>query len=53
MKFKNILLSYLLQYPFYFVCVNGLAAILGINIWLCVPLSVLIAIMYDIGERID
>lgn len=48
----KILISYLLQFPIYFVAVNGFAALTGLNIWWGVPVTVIIMIMYDIGESI-
>lgn len=44
------IISFLLKYPVYYVVVNGLVAITGLNIWWCVPICVIIGLMYDIGE---
>jgi len=48
----NYLISFLLQFPLYYVVVNGLAALTGLNIWWCVPICVVIALLYDIGEMV-
>jgi hypothetical protein len=46
----KLIISYLIQYPLYYVVVNGLAALTGLNIWWCVPIGVVIGMSYDIGE---
>ena len=46
------IISFLIKYPLYYVVVNGLSLITGLNIWWCVPLCVLIVLSYDIGEMI-
>jgi len=46
----KIFISYLIQYPLYYVVVNGLAALTGLNIWWCVPICVVVMMSYDIGE---
>jgi hypothetical protein len=52
MNLKNTLLAFLLQLPVYYVLVNGLAAITGLSVWWCIPICVVIGLMYDIGEMI-
>jgi hypothetical protein len=46
----KIFISYLIQYPLYYVVVNGLAALTGLSVWWCVPICVVIGMSYDIGE---
>jgi hypothetical protein len=46
------IISFLLKFPIYYVLVNGLVALFGLNIWLCVFISVFIVLLYDIGEMI-
>ncbi len=46
----NHFISLLLQFPVYYVLVNGLASLTGLAIWWCVPITVVIILMYDIGE---
>jgi hypothetical protein len=48
----KIFISYLLQFPLYYVVVNGLAALTGLSIWWCVPIGVLIGSSYAAGEMI-
>jgi hypothetical protein len=48
----NYFISFLLQMPMYYVVVNGLAALTGINIWWCVPICVVVMMSYDIGEMV-
>jgi hypothetical protein len=48
----KIFISYLLQFPLYYVVVNGLAALTGLSIWWGVPIGVLIVFSYDVGEMI-
>jgi hypothetical protein len=45
-------ISFLLQLPLYGVVINGLAAITGLSVWWCVPIGVVIGVMYVIGEAI-
>ena len=43
------IISFLIQYPLYYVVVNGLSLLTGWNIWWSIPLSILIILSYDIG----
>lgn len=45
------IIIFVLQYPIYYVLVNGLSVLLGLNVWWCVPIASVIALMYDIGEK--
>ena len=45
-------ISYLIQFPLYYVLVNGLAALTGLSVWWCVPIGVVIGLCYDIGEMV-
>ena len=47
-----IFISLLLQFPVYYVLVNGLAALTGLAIWWCVPITIAIVFMYNFGENI-
>lgn len=46
------IIQFILQFPTYYVLVNGLAALTGLSDWWCVPICVAIVISYDIGEMI-
>ena len=46
----KIFISYLIQIPMYYVLLNGLVALTGINIWWCLPIYVAIGLSYAIGE---
>jgi hypothetical protein len=48
----NYFISLLLKYPVFYVLVNGLAALTGLAIWWCVPITIGIVFMYDFGETI-
>ncbi len=48
----NYLISFLLQLPLYYVLVNGLASLTGLNIWWCVPICVGVMMCYNIGEMV-
>ena len=48
----KFIISFLFKFPLYYVVINGLSALIGWNIWWCVPLCVLIGMSYDIGEMI-
>jgi hypothetical protein len=47
-----IFISLLLQFPVYYVLVNGLAALTGLDIWWRVPITIAIVFMYNFGENI-
>jgi hypothetical protein len=49
-KIMKYILSVLLKYPLFYVAINGLVALTGLNIWWCVPIAVVIGISYDFGE---
>lgn len=49
----KIIISCLLKYPLYFVLLNGIVALTGINIWLAVPVSVGIVLLYRLGQRYE
>jgi len=44
--------SFLLQFPVYYIIVNGLAALTGLSVWWCIPICVVVMLSYDIGEMI-
>ena len=48
----NYFIPYLLQFPVYYVLVNGLAALTGLSIWWCAPIAVVLDLMYCFGENI-
>jgi len=48
----NYLINFLLSFPVYYIVVNGLAALTGLNIWWCVPICVVVMVSYDIGEMV-
>ena len=56
-KFKSILEDLLLSFPFQiplmFTLVLGVHFLTRLSIWWCVPISFVLNIMYDIGERIS
>ena len=52
MKLKNILLALLLQSPLLYVLVFGVHNLTDLNIWWCVPISVVLDWMYYFGENI-
>lgn len=46
------IITLLLQFPLCYVAVNGLIALTGWSFWLCLLLSILITLSYEIGEMI-
>ena len=48
----NYFISFMLQFPVYYVLVNGLAALTGLSIWWCIPIAVVLDVMYCAGENI-
>lgn len=46
------IISFLLQFPVYFIVVNGLGALTGLSAWWCIPICVVVMLSYDIGEII-
>ena len=48
----NYFISLLLQFPVYYVLINGLAALTGLAAWWFVPIAIGIVFMYDLGETI-
>jgi hypothetical protein len=48
----NYFISLLLQFPVFYVLVNGLAALTGLVVWWFVPIAIGIVFMYDFGENI-
>lgn len=48
----KIFISFLLQFPAYYIVVNGLAALTGLSVWWCVPICVVVMLSYDIGEMV-
>jgi hypothetical protein len=46
------IIYFLLQYPVYYIVVNGLAELTGLSVWLCIPITVIALVSYDIGEII-
>ena len=52
MKLKNLLLAFPLQVPLMFALVFGVHFLTGLSIWWCVPISFVLDVMYDVGERI-
>ena len=48
----NYLISFLLKFPVFYIVVNGLAALTGLNIWWCVPICVIVMLSYDISEMV-
>lgn len=45
-------ISFLLQYPLYFVIGNGVIALTGLAWWWAILIGIAIIIMYDAGEYI-
>lgn len=53
MKFLiSCLISFLLEFPVFFVLMAGLPTLTGLPYWWCLPICVLIMLSYDIGEMI-
>lgn len=52
MKLKNILLTYILQIPLFYVLVFGVHNLTDLNIWWCVLIAFGINVLYDVGEII-
>jgi uncharacterized membrane protein len=52
MKFKNILLAYILQFPLLYVLTFGVQNLTDLNIWWCVLIASGINVLYDVGEII-
>ena len=52
MKLKNTLLVYILQFPLSFALVFGVHFLTGLSIWWCVPIAVILDLMYYFGENI-
>ena len=52
MNLKNTLLAYILQFPLLYVLVFGVHNLTDLNIWWCVPISVVLDWMYYFGENI-
>ena len=48
----KFLISFLLQYPHFYVIGNGLIALTGLAWWWAVLISIALIIMYDAGEYI-
>ena len=48
----NTIISLLLQFPVYYIIVNGLAALTGLSVWWCIPICVVVMLSYDVGEMI-
>jgi hypothetical protein len=46
----KLFISLLLQFPLFYVLANGFIALTGLNIWLSIPICVMIGLCYDIGE---
>ena len=48
----NYFISLLLQFPLYYVLINGLAALTGLVAWWFVPIAIGIVFMHDFGGNI-
>jgi hypothetical protein len=46
------IISFLLQFPVYYIVANGLGALTGLSVWWCIPICVVVMLSYDIGEII-
>ena len=51
-KLKNILLGFLLQFPLIVALQNGVSFLTGLSILWCVPITVVLIVMYYVGENI-
>jgi hypothetical protein len=51
-QLKNILLGFLLQFPLIVALQNGVSFLTGLSILWCVPISVVLIVMYDSGGSI-
>ena len=52
MKLKNTILSYILQFPLTFALVFGVHFLTGLSVLWCVPIAVILDLMYYFGENI-
>jgi hypothetical protein len=41
-----------LQFPVYYIVVNGLAELTELSVWWCIPICVVVMLSYDIGEMV-
>lgn len=48
----NYFISLLLQFPVFYVLVNGLGALTELSVWWRVPITIAIVFMYNFGETI-
>lgn len=46
------IIGFLLYLPLFYVVVNGLSLLTGLNIWWSIPLGTLIILSYDFGEML-
>ena len=49
---KNILLGFLYQLPLIVALQNGVHYLTGLGLWWCVPISVVLIMIYNAGENI-
>jgi hypothetical protein len=46
-------ISFLLRYPLYYITTNGISALFGMNLWVCVPIAIGIVVLHEIGQKIE
>jgi hypothetical protein len=51
-QLKNILLGFPLQFPLLYALQFGVSFLTGLSILWCIPISVVLIVMYDVGENI-
>ena len=52
MKLKNILLASPFQFPLFVAVVFGVHSLTDLSIWWCVPIALVLDLMYYFGENI-
>ena len=51
-QLKNLLLGFLFQFPLLYALQFGVHFLTGFSMWWCVPISVVLYVMYYVGENI-
>jgi len=52
LQLKNLLLAFPLQVPLMFALLFGVHFLTGLSMWWCLPISFVIIVMYDVGDKI-
>ena len=52
MNLKNILLASPFQFPLFVAVVFGVHSLTDLSIWWCVPIAIVLDLMYYFGENI-